>query len=228
MHSQNPHQHTHTERLVSRVDPSVKASVHTERFERGGCLAESDLERAFAILSGGRPALSLAAVHNRLKLFFPDATRDEASALMPASSADEGATLLTLEDVKLMLLENRLLGFDPFAEALRLFSERPFERDARYAASHSHDAGAAQPHAALSELRRVSEALAGLGGGAGGGARARALTSAWEDPTALSAFMRDFDLDGDGRIGLEDARRAVGRARDAAAAAAKLAATKKE
>jgi hypothetical protein len=226
-HSQHHPAHASTDRLVSRVDPSVKVSAHVESFERGGCLAESDLERAFAVLSGGRSTLSLPAVHNRLKLFFPDATREEASALMPVRDGGDGgaaaaaAATLTLEDVKLMLLENRLLGFDPFAEALRLFSERPVERDARYASAHAHDSAAAPPHAALSELRRVSEALAGLGGSAGAG-RAAALSDAWEDAAALKAFLRDFDSDGDGRVGLEDARRAVGRAREAGAAAAKL------
>jgi hypothetical protein len=258
MPSAQTHAHAHafpTARLVSKIDPSNRVSADVERFPSGGCLAEADLELAFAALGGSRAGLSLAAVQNRLKLFFPDATREEAAALLP-----DGAAALTLADAKLLLLDSRQVGFDvrrsgrragcplialtrpapsscslqPFAEALRLFSEDATMRDASHSAhATAHGAVSAQRFASLAELRRVSEALAAVEtGGAraaagdysSGVSRPYALAAAWDSRPAVTAALSEWDADRDGRIGVEDARKAVAAARNRAAASAAAAA----
>jgi hypothetical protein len=121
-------------------------------------LSEELIHHAWATLTGGRAAtahLSPKALLERLRLFQPTATAEDAALLLG------GEPVFTREMLCMLLLGNRslFLLFDPLAEAL--------------------GAGALGAPGELSfgGLRRACEGLPGGGGGGGGGALTEA---AWQ------------------------------------------------
>ena len=143
-------------------------------------LSEELIHHAWATLTGGRGAaahLSPKALLERLRLFQPTATAEDAALLLG------GEPFFTREMLCMLLLGNRALFllFDPLAEAL--------------------GAGALGAPGELSfgGLRRACEGLPAGGGGGGGGGGA--LTEA-----AWQVLLQEADADRDGRLQLEDVR----------------------
>jgi hypothetical protein len=141
-------------------------------------ITEKMCDAAWRVLAGGQRGggLSAKALLERLRLFQPSAALEDAQALL-----GEGGKVLTIEDIKTLLVGNSSLTvlFDPLREVV--------EGGALGAAGE----------ATLAQLRALSEALAP----AGGGARAGLCAADFE------ALLAAADADGDGRLGLDDVRK---------------------
>ena len=149
-------------------------------------LREGQIDAAWATLTGGRADahLSPKALLERLRLFQPSATAEDAALLLG------GQPFLTREALAMLLVGNHslFLLFDPLAEAV--------------------GAGAlgAPGELTYGKLRRACEGLpaaaaAAATAGSGGGGAGGALTEA-----AWQVLLQEGDADGDGRLQLEDLR----------------------
>lgn len=152
-------------------------------------LSEELIHHAWATLTGGRTAtahLSPKALLERLRLFQPTATAEDAALLLG------GQPFLTREALAMLLVGNHslFLLFDPLAEAVGA-------------------GGLGAPgELTYGKLRRACEGLpaaaaaaATAGGGGGGAGTGGALTEA-----AWQVLLQEGDADGDGRLQLEDLR----------------------
>jgi len=171
-------------KLVASFDPTIKVSPHLER-----TFAGSDIAAGYQALAGSASTrgLSEEALLRKIRIFYPDATRDEAAFLMPA-----GGGPFTLEYARTLLAATLGPSFDPVAEAMRPFA--PPHRS-------SHAAGT--PEVSVAALRRVAGAL--LGDDA---------SAALGDKENVAKMTEQWDADRDGRLGLEDIRAALIRDRE--------------
>ena len=223
-------------RLVAPFDPTAAVSPYVERPAKG-ILNASDLLEGFTALAGGGAGVSRGlsedAMLKRIRLFYPDATREEAAFLMPTDGSP-----FTLEYARILLSEKLGPSFDPVAEAMRAFTPHvPLSLSATTSAAIAHNTTHTHTHAhathtishhnnrqpaelSLVALRRISASLRSEKNRMSGSSSeydsdnkevSGGLSSAEIDQT----LMTMWDIDGDGRIGLEDVRAALGRERAA-------------
>jgi hypothetical protein len=226
-------------RLVAPFDPTNPVSPFVERPAKGS-LNASDLTAGFIALVGGGSSgkLSEEALLKRIRIFYPDATKEEAAFLMPADGRP-----FDIEYARTLLCVPLGPSFDPVAEAMRAFTTVapvPLSIAAAAAAAaatahttHTHftpPASSSTHHhhhhrqpleLSVTALRRISGSLLGEKGlscaedGIDNNKSRHGLSNS-EIEKRLETL---WDVDGDGRLGLEDVRAALGRERAARATA---------
>ena len=219
--------------MLGPFDPSIPVSPFLELPARGG-LNAADLTAGFAALIGPDVKnLSEEKLLRRIRVFYPDATREEAAFLMPGDG-----TPFTLEYVQTLLCLPLGPSFDPVAEALRAYAQVPPPLVAAAQIGEIGVAGAVISTGSSAAALTVSRTgFKPLSAAAASGSPAHATSSAMNIinlrrfATALqvknAAILSDpdisittlWDTDNDGRLCLEDVRAALVRYRIARAAA---------
>ena len=221
-------------RLVSPYDPTNPVSPFVERPAKGS-LNASDLTAGFIALAGGsNRGLNEEALLKRIRIFYPDATKEEAAFLMPTDGSP-----FTIAYAQTLLCAPLGPSFDPVAEAMRAFTTvvpAPLSFAAAAAALTAHTTHTPHVHfthpsthhrqpldLSVAALRRISGSLLGEKG------HILSSSSSAEDGMENGHGLSDsdidqrletlWDVDGDGRIGVEDVRAALGRERAARAKA---------
>jgi hypothetical protein len=170
-------------KLVAAFDPTIKVSAHLER-----SIDASDVSAGFQALAGSATrGLTEEELLRKIRVFYPDATREEAAFLMPA-----GGGHFTLEYVRTLLAVTLGPSFDPVAEAMR-----------PYAPPHRSSHAAGTPEVSVAALRRIAGALLG-----------DEASAALGDKENVAKMTEQWDADRDGRLGLEDVRAALIRDRE--------------